>query len=208
MRIEKINVDKKNISLAVWKIEEDIDALLSSLERPEFFLSDFEKITSVSRKREFLATRVLLKKMMGKELRILHHASGKPYLENCSHKISISHSKDYVAILLHLTCEAGVDIEHISPRVLRIKHKFLSENELKNLSKTDEATHALVYWSAKESIFKALGKEGVDFAQHLQIKPFKLQKEGILFAKETTQNIDMKLNYRILTDAVITWIII
>ena len=197
----------EEFSLAIWKMEKDCDALLSEFEYPERFLPELEKIKSTTRKQEFLSTRVLLKKMIGEERSILYHPSGKPYLNDCSFKISISHTKGYVAILLHPTREVGVDIEHISPRVLRTMHKFLSENEMKNLSKTDKAIHALVYWSAKESMFKALGKESVDFAGHLQIQDFSLQKKGILSAKETTQNIEMKINYRILKDAVLTWVV-
>ena len=76
----------------------------------------------------------------------------------------------------------GVDIELITPKIERIRHKFLEENEY-HLAKTnwplstnktvdasasDQSLQTLL-WSAKESIYKWFGEGLVDFRQHMQL---------------------------------------
>ena len=74
-----------------------------------------------------------------------------------------------VAIGISNETHFGIDIQHKTDKIFKIKSKFLSKKEGKFLGKTDNMEFLIKVWSAKESIFKALGKEGVSFLNDIEI---------------------------------------
>ena len=122
-------------------------------------------------KEYFLAVRKLLKNE-DSELTIEYDSKGKPHL-NKKKGISISHSNEIVAICISNEIDFGIDIQHKTDKIFKIKSKFLSKNEGKFLGKTDNMEFLIKVWSAKESIFKALGKEGVSFLNDIEIDTIK-----------------------------------
>ena len=118
-------------------------------------------------KESFLAARKLLENE-DSELNIDYDLQGKPFL-NKQKGISISHSNEIVAVGISNEIDFGIDIQYKTDKIFKIKNKFLSKNETKFLDKTDDLELLIKLWSAKESIFKALGKEGVSFSNDLEI---------------------------------------
>ena len=115
----------------------------------------------------FLAVRKLLENE-DPELNIDYDSKGKPFL-NKQKGISISHSNEMVAIGISNETHFGIDIQHKTDKIFKIKSKFLCKKEGKFLGKTDNMEFLIKVWSAKESIFKALGKEGVSFSNDLEM---------------------------------------
>ena len=190
--------------LGVWRIEEDEGQLLKLsgvIEQPTF--------ANQVRKLEYLAVRSMALAMGIQGTAIAYLTSGKPYLIDSSQSISISHTKNYVAVMLSTLEQIGVDIEHRSERVRKIRHKFMhpdEENRLKNTSNPmDETVALLLHWCAKEALFKAVPEEAVDFAQELRIREFPIidlrgRFEGTFLRTGRTFQID----YRVEPDFVLT----
>jgi phosphopantetheinyl transferase len=197
-------------SIGVWRLDEELSQLLSFCSKKQKYLSKMEQFLSAQRKREWLAVRVLLKQICGEEKEIAYYPSGKPYLADGSFCISISHTKGYVTVLLHPTRKVGIDIEQKNERVLTVKHKFLNESEIANIANECELEQTLLYWSAKESVYKLLGIEGVNFSEQLQVKPFVLATQGVLNVQAlvSTQTTDYTVHYRFFDDAVLSWVIV
>ncbi len=153
-----------SIKIILWKI---IPGELS-----ETHLNDHDKNLLKIRKGKnskeyFLAVRKLLENE-DPELTIKYDLKGKPFLNK--HKgISISHSNEMVAIGISNEIDFGIDIQYKTDKIFKIKNKFLSKNESKFLDKTNDIEFLIKLWSAKESIFKALGREGVSFLNDLEI---------------------------------------
>ena len=122
-------------------------------------------------KEYFLAVRKLLENE-DPELTIDYNTKGKPFL-NKQKGISISHSNEILAICISNENDFGIDIQYKTDKIFKIKNKFLSKNETKFLDKKDDIESLIKLWSAKESIFKALGKEGVSFSNDLEIDSIK-----------------------------------
>jgi len=118
-------------------------------------------------KEYFLAVRKLLENE-DPELNIDYDSKGKPFL-NKQKGISISHSNEMVAIGISNETHFGIDIQYKTDKIFKIKSKFLSKKESKFLGKTDNMEFLIKIWSAKESIYKALGKKGVSFSNDLEI---------------------------------------
>ena len=142
----------------VWEISESINELKA--------LSDevnFDQIKSENRKLEILAVRALLKKMCGNSI-LNYNKYGAPILDN-NNKISISHSKKLVAIIIS-ELKTGIDIEIISERVLKVKNKFLSYSD--NIDESQE--DLTIAWSTKECIFKWHQRGNLNFKDDILIK--------------------------------------
>jgi phosphopantetheinyl transferase len=191
--------------MGVWKVNESAGELLSLLtQTPATFLFP-EKIHTESRKTEWLAVRVLLKELLGEETVIAYHASGAPYLPEKDLWISISHTKGYVAVLLLDKPPAGIDIEYRANRILNVRSRFISPEEDVHIDPANEATHLLIYWCAKEALFKMMGQNGVDFAKHIHVTPFPYNQSGSLTITETRtpQAASYSLSYLVDNDFVL-----
>ena len=118
-------------------------------------------------KEYFLAVRKLLQNE-DPESTINYNSQGKPYL-NTQKGISISHSKEIAAIGISNEIDFGIDVQYKTDKILNIQNKFLSNNEKQNLGDTPSLESLIKLWSAKESIYKALGIKGVSFSNDLEI---------------------------------------
>lgn len=166
----------------IWKVEETNEYLLSTLDHQEW-LQEVLVAKSTSRQLEMLATRVLLKELLGEEKQICYFASGKPYLHDESYHISISHTKGYVAVALSKRYTMGLDIEQCTDKILRVKERFTTRYDY--IESSNERNHLLLHWSAKEAMFKYLNTEGVDFRRNLHIEPFVPKDKGSFIASES-----------------------
>ena len=109
---------------------------------------------------------------------IAHLPSGKPYFTDHSYQISISHAERYVAIALSSAHPVGIDIEGMRKQVKKVQHKFLQEEEIADITPTQELTHLLLYWCAKESIYKRVDIEGLSLRENIRIHSFTPTKTG------------------------------
>lgn len=159
------------MTIQIATLHETPEELLSQLDKKEWYSPTLSKMGE-HRRREWLAVRVLLKKTLGEEKQIGYTKWGKPYLVDQSYHISISHTKGFVAIALDKKHPVAVDIERISPRVQKLQSRFMSETEEKQLSINQPIIHALLHWSAKETLFKYLDENDIEFKSQLHIHAF------------------------------------
>ncbi|RYG21287.1 MAG: 4'-phosphopantetheinyl transferase superfamily protein [Chitinophagaceae bacterium] len=174
----------KQTRLAVWKIEETEEQLRSGLQLKQHELDVIASLSNGKRALHWLSTRLLLRTMLNTsdyiDCQMDDH--GKPFLVNSDTHISLSHSYDYAAVIISADKKVGVDIELIKHKIKSIKHKFLSDLELAQKQIGDNTNGLYVSWCAKEAIYKWNGRKGLEFKQHIHIKPFKLRDEGVLQA--------------------------
>lgn len=94
----------------------------------------------------------LIERLFGAQERVLHDPDGAPMLASGRAQISISHSRNFCAVMVHPALRCGVDIEQPRPEQLaRVQIKFLTPREL------DARIDLLTAWTAKEAVFKAAG---------------------------------------------------
>ncbi len=196
-----------DVMLGVREIVGNRDDLIKKMSEAQWesMQPQIANMKSESRIIEWLNTRILLFEMLGEEKIIYNHPNGKPFLLDKSYKISISHTRGYVAILLSKSKYVGVDIEFISDRIKKVADKFISSSEY--IDPSNEVVHQLLHWSAKETLFKIMKEGEVDFKEHLYVYPFKPQKQGIFEAKEIRTDLQRtyKIHYEVFDDAVLTW---
>lgn len=157
----------ENTKLGIWRIEE-----------PEpFFLEKVPVKRDVShpyKRLQHLAGRYLLPALFEDfpMNEILVADTRKPYLENEQYHFSISHCGNYAAAVVSNENRVGVDIELVTPRILSITHKFLTEPEKAFLKEWEfmPKVHlelTTILWSAKEAIYKWYSVGPLDFRAHM-----------------------------------------
>ncbi|WP_308778331.1 hypothetical protein [uncultured Bacteroides sp.] len=190
-------------TFAVWQVLEQAGELRSMLLSSLPYDSELACLRADSRKMEYLAVRVLLKHLCGgEEKRIGHYPSGRPYLDDRSFSVSISHTRGYVAVGIHPTDRVGIDIEYFSDRVNKIVPRFIRDDE-----PAPTVCQRLLHWSAKETMYKLMDEPEVDFKEHLRILPFPLHDEGMMRASEfrTPWHYAFGIHYWVHPDFVCTW---
>jgi phosphopantetheinyl transferase len=152
--------------IAVWEIEDDSVELFEQLALSEIEKAEIQNMSN-ARKKEWVAARWLIHKLSGRKERTVckKDSYGKPYLEDSSFQISISHSLDKVAVIASPN-NVGIDIQEIVEKIERLSIKFKhAEREYWAESKMDK--HIL--WGAKEAMYKAWGKKGIDFKEDMEV---------------------------------------
>lgn len=179
----------QNATIGLWSIEESVGDLQQKLPPSAWQQSRFEDINNVRRQKEWLATRALVQQLLPQEedANIAYDPYGKPFLNQNHRQLSISHSTHFAAVILHSDYNLGIDIEPIHPRILRLKHKFISEKEAAQIE-GDDLFLLTLFWSAKETLYKLYGKKELIFKenllihQHFKINDPNIEAEGYLEA--------------------------
>ncbi|MGZ3838893.1 MAG: 4'-phosphopantetheinyl transferase family protein [Flavisolibacter sp.] len=202
--------------LAIWKIEEEEGFFLASVPLQR-------EITHPHKRLQHLAGRYLLKYLFGDfPLELIRIAdTRKPFLENEAYHFSISHCGDYAAVIVSQTGRVGVDIETPTPKIDRVKHKFLHPEELlmgKEYAAPRQetllppvlpatVTQLTLLWSCKEAVFKWWSYGNVDFSEQIRLQPFLLEPEGSIQARFIgPETIHLQLQYRLFAPLCLAWV--
>ena len=163
------NKDLNSVFLHLQTNENKEKTFESFLTKKE--VNEFNKITSESRKNEFIAIRTLLYNYYNHKGE-LYYSNKKPKLKNKSY-ISISHKKEHVIVATNLKNQIGIDIEKIDEKIISLKNKFCSENEIKQKWKTsdliEEKEFLTMLWCAKEATYKCLENQDNIFLNNINV---------------------------------------
>ncbi len=204
---QNINPDTR---LGVWHITEPESFFINAVPLQR-------EITHPNKRLQHLAGRFLLKELFPdfpyELIKIAH--TRKPFLENEVYHFSISHCGMYAAVMVSSQSRVGVDVELITNKVERVKHKFLSPLEqgvIEQLLKGHPSFYTKLLtttWSIKESLYKWYGDGEVDFIEHLHIDNIVLNDNGGIAHCSITkaQPVDLLVYFFFFEDNAISWVI-
>ncbi len=193
--------------IGIWQLTETLDDLLPQVSTEALKDSAYLKYTFEKRKIEWLATRLLIKELIGADFTISYSEFGRPILNHRRFKhLSISHSRENVAVFIHEYRNTGIDIESISRNYSPVEKKYLSDEEL--IQVNHNPFLQCLYWCAKEAIFKLVPEDGIEFRQQIHISPFNPDHENQFSAKfisgKTESN--FQLQYYSFGDQCMVWV--
>ncbi len=185
--------------VAVWRMDESLEFFLSELELTD---SDKLKLSTFKldkRKKEWLASRLLLYKLLGFYPEISYDDNGKPMLCNGDADISISHTDGFVAVSVS-DKPTALDIELCSARVEKIATRFVHADEEAYIEANNRTQYLTLLWSAKEALYKYYNVYGVIFKEQFFVYPFSLQKLGALSCEFKNEGYVNKLSLNFVID--------
>jgi phosphopantetheinyl transferase len=195
--------DEKDYSIGIWESTETYNELLAIEPLNSEDLQKWESFQSDKRKREWLTVRVLLKTLFANRSlpNISYNEFGKPFLDN-NVAISISHTKEFVAILISSRSNAGIDLEGIREKIIVLSEKFINDEEKRSLPEQHKVEYLHVLWGAKEVMFKLYGRGEMDFRENLHVEPFRYSESGLINAWINKNNIRKKhvISYQLWKD--------
>ena len=162
-------VPNESLLCKLWRIDE-----LEEIMDPNNELNSEDYQILLKRKanhlrRQFLASRKLIG-LINPDLRI-SYKEDIPILSD-NRNISISHSDEIVTVLISKENGIGVDVEKINNKVHSVASKFLSSNEIRFFGKTPSTRQLIRAWTAKEAVYKALRKPGINFSDNIILDKF------------------------------------
>lgn len=177
--------------LAIWSIQEPAS----------FFETDVQlaiPIANEERRVQHLAVRLLFKLMMPEAdlSQLVMADNGKPYLLGLPFHFSFSHCKGYAACAVDDKQPVGIDIEIIHPRIAKVAHKFLNEQEkamIAALDEKDQLNQMAFLWAAKEAMYKKHEQLGIDFAKDFNILELTTGDRGTVAAEILHKGVHAKV---------------
>lgn len=165
-----------NATFGLWQIAEEEAFFRAGLPLIAEERTELERLKGL-RRLEYLASRWLLHHLTGspERLPLAKDAFSKPFfLEKPDLFCSLSHSQGVVGALLSGE-NCGCDIQVGVEKMARLAPKFLGENEMRFVENHPPGLRLDVqhiFWTAKESLYKAYGLKQLDFRANLYLDPF------------------------------------
>jgi phosphopantetheinyl transferase len=176
------NIISREISIAVWKITE-----------PEEFFFNFLNLLPVDElqikncklqkvRLQKLACRAALSELLDThKIDITYSKTGQPQLKG--YHLSFSHTKNAVAVAL-ADISVGIDMEELTPRILPLYPRFLSEKEITSCN-VRNLKELYYFWCSKEAMYKWFANKNLDFIRDLHVN--KSEKKGGVGEKSVVQ---------------------
>lgn len=145
-----------NTQILIWDITESFEQLNQEVQLNEKNQLRLNGMKSEIHQRAFLSIRKLLTLVGYSDFDLEYDAFGKPHLADHNY-ISITHSHHFSAIIVSNE-PVGIDIEMQREIILKIAHKFVNDDELNRLQKTDLTEYIkklTVKWGLKKPFLKS-----------------------------------------------------
>ena len=162
-------VPNESLICKLWRIDELENIMDPNNELNSEDYQIFLKRKANHLRNQFLASRKLIG-LINPDLRISYRED-IPILSD-NRNISISHSDEIVTVLISKENGIGVDVEKINNKVHSVASKFLSSNEIRFFGKTPSTRQLIRAWTAKEAVYKAIKKPGINFSDNIILDKF------------------------------------
>ena len=158
-----INSFRNNIY--IWKNTESVIELEAKIKNIEQHQEKLNLYKSIARKKQFLTTRLLLQEVFG-TYQLKKGNNNKPYLHHSELEISFTHNKEFT-ILMTSKNSCGIDIQTPSETTVRVKQKFMNENDL--FFNSNDYLLLSEIWSCKEAAFKKFGENEIFLKENITV---------------------------------------
>lgn len=200
------------IEIALWHLTEELSELLTLWGDAEL-PAHFHTAKAEKRRREIVATALLMRHHLGKDVVLQHAPNGAPLIDNGY--ISISHTSTHVAVATHHTRHIGVDIERMGNRAERVMSRFLSTQEIAALPDEGnmlpcKATHRTaaihIAWSVKEAVYK-VHPTAVEFCEDIILTPLTSLPDGTTTAQLPATGTTLQAHYTLYDGCSLAWVV-
>ena len=144
-----------------------------------------------ARRREALMWRMMVRRELHVDAQIVYDENGAPQVVNREEYIGVSHSADFVAVVISPS-RCAVDIERLDRNFERVAPRYMRPEE-RTLS-ADERLAAVV-WCAKETLYKFSGRRALDFLTDIKILAVNLEEGSVVGQIKDNEPVKMLLKF-------------
>lgn len=152
------------------------------------------------RRREALMWRYIVRRELGEDVEIAYNENGAPVLLNREESIGVSHSADFVAVVIS-DKRCAVDIERLDRNFDRVAERYIRPEE-QNLSQ--DCRLAAAVWCAKETLYKYSDEVGLDFLRDVKVLSVDFDRGLIVGQIKGNLPVDMRMMFH--SDNVVVYI--
>mgnify|MGYP006308882125 CR=1 FL=1 len=193
----------KGFVVGFWKIDEDLQALEEMMDFNNYDRNYYNRFLVDKRRKHWLASRILLKELAEEKFSpIIYNQDGKPYFSSGRGFFSLSHAGEMAAAIYSDVVPVGIDIEKITHKLLRVKERFLSDDELDMHQEGNYLDYLCLGWCGKEALYKIHGERKLDFRKHMMLKLPKISQSGHFYGaiKSDKKEFGFELQYKRISD--------
>ncbi len=193
----------KGFVVGFWKIDENLQALEEMMDFNDYDRRYYKRFLVDKRRKHWLASRLLLKDLAGGKFSpVLYNQDGKPYFSSGEGYFSLSHAGNMAAAIFSDMVPVGIDIERITPKLMKVKDRFLSNDELDIRLEGDYLDYLCLGWCGKEALYKIHGERKLDFREHMMLKFPKISGSGQFYGaiRSEKQELSFELQYTRIND--------
>lgn len=159
----------KYFKFAVWQTSENISFYLDNLNF-NFFNSQEIRTFSPVRLKEWCSVRYLAQIMlMGEEFYCTKTPENCPVFVPESRFLTFSHSGNWASAAISEN-EIGIDIQKIDIKILKVKNRVFTEDDLSTIEDKNSEIELTVLWTIKEATYKAFRNKGIAFKNDISIR--------------------------------------
>lgn len=174
-------IEQPYFTYAIWEVKEPMVFFEQELALTATKKSQLEQnYTNEAARINWMSSRYLLQQLTKKPYTALERtAAGKLILPHTNQHISISHSGNWIAVIVAHQA-VGIDIQIPTPKLKKIASKYIGGERLKLLQIESQfyEDYLHYYWGIKEALFKAYGLGQIDYRQYLKIEHFPFSEVG------------------------------
>ena len=136
------------------------------------FITENERQTALcmpcpKRRREWLMWRAIVREHLGADTQIGYDEVGAPVLYNCAGHISVSHNREYVAVMYsHERC--AIDIESLSRDFAKVAQRYITDAE-RFVAGAGHPLFLAAAWCTKEAVYKYAGRPAAEYLRDIII---------------------------------------
>ncbi|MEY4876752.1 MAG: hypothetical protein RL708_1901 [Bacteroidota bacterium] len=200
-----LEIQQPSFKIVLWHITEPLSFFENKMTN---WGDDYAHIKAENRKLQYAASRYATSLLTfdTDASQIKKDEYRRPFLQNPNQHISISHDGNWAASAIGNE-KIGVDVFCIQDKVLKIAHKFLSPHEQEILatkinSTQDKTIYYSILWSIKESVFKWMRLQNIEFITEIIIT--ELNENHALI--NTKKHGVISVNYIIENNICLSWV--
>ncbi len=153
-----------------------------------------------ARRREALMWRHIVHRELGADAIICYDKGGAPEVVNRREHIGVSHSTDFVAVIISER-RCAVDIERLDRNFEQVAPRYIHPEEQTLCS---DSRWPAVIWSAKETLYKYIGERGLNFLRDIRILEVDF-KEGFVVG-QIRNYVPVKMQMKFHSDNIVVYV--
>ena len=176
--------------LYLWNVTETENELDAQCRAAGIDISPVQHYRSARRRIEVMVEWLTVYHVLGPDVQLGHDDKGAPVAVGSSPTpyLSISHTTGLVCLACNTDHPIGIDVERHSERILRVRSRFLHDDELATIS-PDDITANLIAWTAKEALYKVSGNTRTNFADDIRLQHYDTTQDAPITLQATCHDV-------------------